>query len=143
LTVESGWVLLESADREALVPEGADAASRPGTGAGSPYYRDASAAFRRSLSLVDFGAGAEVDAALGVVLADARSRDAMTLLTLLGRLDAGRRIRVYDRLAELLPPPPGVTRSGIERGDRAMIDRWWSELRLNIPKKKPVTLVGD
>jgi hypothetical protein len=81
--------------------------------------------------------------ALDVVLAEARPRDALTLLTLLARVDASQRIRVHDRLRELLPPPADVTRSGIERGDRAMIDRWWAALRLDIPKKKRVTLVGE
>jgi len=33
---------------------------------------------------------------------------------------------VYDRLAALAPPPNGVTREGILRLDRTMLDAWWS-----------------
>jgi hypothetical protein len=144
LTVESGWVLLESADREALVPEGAEAATRRGRGPGSPYYRDAPLGFREALRRVDFGDEPERHEALGLVLLEARPRDALTLLTLLRRVDAAQRVRIHDRLALLLPPPADVTRSGIAEGDLAMIDRWWTALKLDFPKKKrPVRLSGD
>lgn len=135
LTVESGWVLLESADREALVPRGAEAASQRGRGVGSPYYLDASLPFREALRRVDFGSETERDGAVDVVLREARTRDALTLLTLLRRVDAPQRARVHDRLTVLLPPPADVTRAGIVGGDLAMIDRWWTALRLDIPKK--------
>ena len=55
----------------------------------------------------------------------------MTLWHLLGRLPPSERDRVYTRLAELVPPPDGVTRSGILTGDRRMLDLWWDELGLN------------
>jgi hypothetical protein len=74
------------------------------------------------------------------VLGDARPRDALTLLTLLRRVDAAQRARIHDRLAVLLPPPAGITRTGIGAGDLAMIDRWWTALRLDIPKKRPARL---
>jgi hypothetical protein len=49
---------------------------------------------------------------------------------LLARADFGERSRIYDRLARLIPPPRGVTREGVERADRAMLDAWWERLGL-------------
>ena len=34
------------------------------------------------------------------------------------------------RLVDLVPPPRGVTREGVLRGERAMLDAWWDELDL-------------
>jgi hypothetical protein len=38
------------------------------------------------------------------------------------------RVAVYERLAVLVPPPAGVTREGVLRGDHAMVDSWWNAL---------------
>jgi hypothetical protein len=34
-------------------------------------------------------------------------------------------------MAALVPPPVGVTREGILRGEHQMMDQWWNELGLN------------
>ncbi len=135
LRVQEGWVQLDGASHEAMVPEGAMAYIRPGRGPGSPFYQDASDAFSRALALVDFGGDGEVAASLPVVLAAARPRDSLTLLSLLRRLDSAGRGDVYDRLAVLLPPPGPVTRERILGGDLDAIDRWWEALALPRPRK--------
>ena len=71
---------------------------------------------------------AERNALLGVLLVDARKDDALTLWHLLSRVNDAERPGVYDRLASLAPPPAGVTREGILRLDRAMLDAWWNSL---------------
>ena len=60
--------------------------------------------------------------ALDRALASARARDALSLWHLLARVEPDERGRVFDRLAELVPPPDGVTRDGVAAGDRAMRD---------------------
>ena len=70
------------------------------------------------------------DAALNVVLADARPRDAVTLWHLLSRVDAAQIDRVYARLAGFVAPPAGVTLDGIRAGKREMLDLWWDKLDL-------------
>ena len=135
LRVQEGWVQLDGASHEAMVPEGAMAYIRPGRGPGSPFYQDASDAFSRALALVDFGGDGEVAASLPVVLAAARPRDSLTLLSLLRRLDSAGRGDVYDRLSALLPPPGPVTRERILGGDLDAIDRWWEALALPRPRK--------
>jgi len=64
------------------------------------------------------------------VLAEASRDDAFTLWHLLARCDLAQKPRVYDALAALAPPPAGVTREGILRGNRQMLDRWWDQLGL-------------
>ncbi|HZB43950.1 MAG TPA: hypothetical protein VE360_01830, partial [Pyrinomonadaceae bacterium] len=90
------------------------------------YFEDAPAPLVAALSKFDFDHGGT--AALDVVLAEARPRDTLTLWHLLSRVEAGERERVYERLAALVPPPDGVTRDGVLRLDRAMLDRWKDDL---------------
>jgi hypothetical protein len=127
-----GWVGFKLADHEAFIPAGAVCATRPEVGPGTPYFEDAPGAFCDALSKFDFGGGTpqERSAELGVVLRDARERDALTLWHLLVRASEADRGRVYDRLAALVPPPKGVTREGILRLDQKMLDAWWNQLGL-------------
>jgi hypothetical protein len=127
-----GWVGFKLQAREAFIPAGAACATRPKMGPGTPYFEDASGAFREALERLDFGAegperrGQELD----VVLSEARKRDALTLWHLLARVDAGSRGRIYDRLAALVPPGSSITREGILRLDQNMLDSWWNQLGL-------------
>lgn len=125
-----GWVGFKLGDREAFIPAGAACATRKKTGPGTPYFEDASEAFRDSLAKLDPGSSTaeERAAALQVVLVQSRKRDALTLWHLLSRVPDSDRGRVYDRLAQLVAPPSGVTRDGILRLDPQMLDSWWDEL---------------
>jgi hypothetical protein len=138
LRVAFGWVELQTRDRESLIPAGAAALTRPGIGPGTPYFEDASAAFKSALEKLDFE---QVDpqartAALDALLTEARPHDAFTLLNLLGRVREDERWRVYDRLAQLVPPPPGVGRQQALRGDDRAIGLWWDLMGVGHPKKK-------
>lgn len=124
----SGWVGFEWQGRESFVPAGAACATRPGVGPGTPYFEDASEAFREALAQLDFEARSA--AALETVLAAARPEDALTLWHLLSRMGGSDRERVYDRLAALVPPPKGATRDGVLRGDKGTLDLWWDSLGL-------------
>ena len=130
--VTSGWVGFEWRGREAFIPAGAMCITRPGLGPGTPHFENTPPAFRAALAMLDLrsGSASERDAALGRVLAEARERDSVTLWHLLTRVDPDQRGRVFDRLAELVPPPAGVTRDGVREGRREMLDRWWDDLGL-------------
>jgi hypothetical protein len=132
LRVTSGWVAFENQGREAFVPAGAMCSTRPASGPGTPYQGDASAAFRSALERLDFQVSDSSDraAALGIVLAEARTKDALTLWHLLFRGDRDERGRVYDRLAVLVPPPEGVTREAVLNRDQGNLDLWWNALGL-------------
>ncbi len=129
VTVVAGWVSFEHEGREAFIPAGARCATRPGIGPGTPYFTDASHAFKNALALLDV---APDDPARGErlasVLSEARREDAFTLWHVLGRSTGAERVAVYERLAGLVPPPAAVTREGVLGGDRAMLDLWWDGL---------------
>ncbi len=128
LHVTLGWVSLQLTDREATVPSGAACLTRRGLGPGTPYFEDASEAFRSALATVDFGNEQSKDEALKTVISEARAQDAMTLWYLLARVQDAQRARVFDRLAQLAPPPAGVTREGVVSLDRQMLDLWKDKL---------------
>jgi hypothetical protein len=125
LRVETGWVSFERDGRESIVPAGAVCATRQG-GPGTPYYEDAAPEFRLALESLDFNAGG--GAALSTILSAARGRDGLTLWHLLARTQGADRERVYDRFAQLIPPPPGVTREKVLRGEDRALELWRWEL---------------
>jgi hypothetical protein len=132
LQTSFGWVGFKLDGHESFIPTGAACATHPNSGPGTPYFEDAPAKLREALAQFDSGSAtpAQKSAALGIVLAEARKRDALTLWHLLSRADESDRSRVYDRLASLVPAPADVTRDGILRLDRTMLDSWWNQLGL-------------
>ncbi|MDQ3908203.1 MAG: FecR domain-containing protein [Acidobacteriota bacterium] len=128
LHVTSGWVALEAKGRESVVPSGASCATRPGAGPGTPFFPDATDAFKDALSRFDFGGDAN---ALSSVLREARPRDTITLWHLLARTAGPDRARVYERLAQFAPPPRGVTRDGALSLDPQMLEAWKGALEEN------------
>jgi hypothetical protein len=137
LRVTSGWVAFQKGGRQAMVPAGATAETRPGVGPGAPYFEDASEAFRKALQTVNFDlTDAQArSAALTVILEEARPRDAFTLLNLFRRVEPLDRGHLYDRLAQLLPPPAGTMRQDVVNGNWKTLDPWWDELGLGQVKK--------
>ena len=133
LRVTAGWVAFETDGRESFIPAGAVCVTRPGVGPGTPRYEDAPSGYAEALATLDFGAADDPGraAALDLLLSQARRRDALTLWHLLGRGTLDERARVYDRMAVLAPPPTGVTREAVLRGDRAEAARWWDSLGLD------------
>ena len=128
--VTSGWVAFEMNGHESFIPAGAQCETRPEFGPGTPCFTDASDNFKAALVRLDFEklAPTERDSALKTIVAEARPRDAFSLWHLLNRVDPVERPQVYDRLAQLAPPPDGVTRDAILRGDRRALDLWWDAL---------------
>ncbi len=130
LRTTMGWVGFKLNGHESFIPAGAVCRTRPKIGPGTPYMEDASQSFRDALSRFDFEpvTPAERNALLGILLTDARKNDALTIWHLISRVSDADRPGVYDRLAVLAPPPAGVTREGILRLDRPMLDSWWNSL---------------
>ena len=126
LHVMSGWVALERKGLESIVPAGAVCVTEPGKGLGTPYFDDASPRFRAALTRLDFQNGGAK--ALDIILAEAREYDTLTLWHLFARVRAAERGRVYDRMAALIAPPQGVTRAGVLKLDKGMLDLWKQEL---------------
>jgi hypothetical protein len=145
LHVTVGWVSMQTANDEPVVPAGAACATKRGFGPGTPYFEDASENFRTALATFDFDSATESlsrRSALEAVLHEARSRDAMTLWYLFSRVNNDERARVYDRMTTLISPPDGVTREGMLNLDQTMMNRWKAKLGLSwaeaIPPKHSV-----
>jgi hypothetical protein len=130
LRTRMGWVGFRLNGRDAFIPAGAVGETRPGIGPGTPYFEDATPDFRAALRQFDFAklSDAERSVQLAIVLAQARTQDALTLWHLLSRAKDADRGRVYERLNAFVAAPAGVTRAGIERGEQKMLDAWWNEL---------------
>jgi hypothetical protein len=130
LQVTLGWVSLESNGRESLVPAGASCRTRPKTGPGTPFFDDAEEPLKQALKEFDFGSvgNPERKKALEAVLDAARVRDTLTLWHLLSRVDAGERVRVYDRIVALVPLPEGISPVKALQLDPETLKHWREEL---------------
>ena len=126
LRVALGWVAFQHGGREAFIPAGAECLTRERQGPGIPFYEDAPPPLRQALA--DFENG-DVRA-LGGILQAARPRDALTLWHLLTRVAPPEVPAVFERFAQLVPLPAGVSREGIQRRDPRMIDLCWDALGL-------------
>jgi len=126
LHVTRGEVEFATGSRSSRVPLGAIIQTRPVTGPGIPYVEDAPAPLVRALAAFDFEKGGA--RAARNVLALARAQDALSLWHLLQRVDPTLRATVYDRLAALLPPPPGVTRARAIALDSRALEGYWTKI---------------
>ena len=126
LRMTSGWAALEFKGRESLVPAGAICRTKPGAGPGTPYFEDASAAFKSAVD--QFDAGTDAERALEMILNVARVRDTLTLWHLLSRVSAADRVRVYERIAASVPLPAPVARDQILALDADALRKWREEL---------------
>lgn len=126
LRVTLGWVSLEWAGRESLVPAGASCRTRPKLGPGTPYFDDASKALQDALSRFD--SQSDQDAAIDRVLSEARVRDTLTLWHLLSRVAPDDRQRVYNRMVELVPLPKTVSPDKALQLDPDTLKIWREEL---------------
>jgi hypothetical protein len=126
LHVTRGEVEFATGSRSSRVPLGAIMQTRPAIGPGIPYVEDAPAPLVRALAAFDFEKGGA--RAARNVLALARSQDALSLWHLLQRVDPTLRATVYDRLAALLPPPPGVTRARAIALESRALEGYWTKI---------------
>jgi hypothetical protein len=126
LHVTAGFVALERGGRESIVPAGAICFTRRGRGLGTPFSDDASLEFQKAIQRFDFENGGS--AALQTIIKESGLYDSLTLWHLLSRVPKNEREKVFDALANYVKPPAGVTRAGVLRLDKKMLDGWWKEI---------------
>jgi hypothetical protein len=134
--VTSGWVEFETPLRSVTIPAGAEAVTRPELGPGTPYFSDATPTFKTAVLAFDSHPQDDgaLAAALATIVSNARSRDALTLLSLLNRLPLSQRTVVLDRLVVLVPIPDGYTREDVLSLRTDAMDTYWKALHLGSPK---------
>ena len=98
----------------------------PRVGPGTPFFDEAPERLQRALAMFDFEKVGS--SAIDTVLVESRPRDTLTLWHLLSRADPAQRLRIYDRMAALVPPPNGVTREKALKLDPETLKRWKDEL---------------
>ena len=126
LHVTSGFVALERDGRESIVPAGAMCMTRKGKGLGTPFSADTSKEFRAALESFDFGGGGS--RAVQSMLERREFYDMITLWHLLPRVSKADREKVYDALAAYVEPPADVTREGIMKLNKKMLESWRVEV---------------
>ncbi|MDO8550681.1 MAG: hypothetical protein Q7S39_11105, partial [Ignavibacteria bacterium] len=126
LKVTSGWVALQSGDVGSLIPADAMCKTKKSYGPGTPYFEDASKKFKTALDEFDFSTNK--NAALATVLKEARTKDVLSLWHILSKVKDEERKRTFNRLAELIGIPEGVTSEGIMNGNQEMMDTLWESL---------------
>jgi hypothetical protein len=126
LAVSYGEVELSGSGRASLIVAGT-AAGMDSTGPGIPYPIASSIGFQRAVQEADNGT---LDAALlDLLLREATVQGTITLWHLLPRVGVRDRAALYDRLAQLAPPPRGVARADALRLEPAALDAWKEALR--------------
>lgn len=129
LSVTSGWVALQTKERETIVPAGASCETELGKGPGTPYFDDATPEFKNALRDLDREHGSRT-VALASILSQSRAQDTLTLYHLLPRLNEADRTRVYEKMAGLAPPPDGVTCDGVVKLDQKVLAQWRDSLEM-------------
>jgi len=133
LQVTAGEVEFQGTGGEARVPMGALVVTRAGAGPGIPFVEDASETLKRALAAFDVRG----------ILTAARPDDAISLWHLLRRVEISQRGVVYDRLAALVPPPPGVTRVAALALDAPALDAYWTLIHRILFRKMILRGVRD
>ncbi len=122
LHVTSGFVALERAGRESIVPAGAMCLTRKGKGLGTPFSAETTETFRKALESFDFGNGGS--RAVDDLLASKNFFDIISLWHLLSRVSKADRERIFDALAAYVTPPKYVTKEGIMVLNKKMLESW-------------------
>ena len=110
-----GWVELARGFTQSLVPQGAAATIAADGSLSAPYFEDASAEFQDAVRRYD----------LPVILKLARRRDALTLLNLCSRATLDQQLQIYDRLNQLVPAPPPISRDSVRWWTPGATEAWW------------------
>lgn len=119
LHVTAGWVELTRGYEQSLVPQSASALITPDGDLTVPLFDDAPPAFRAAVR--DFARTHDMK----TIVSLARTRDSLTLLNLFRIATPDERGILFDRLNELVPAPPSITRDSVRYWYPASTELWW------------------
>ena len=136
LHVIAGWVDLTHSYEQSLVPQGASAMIESDGSLTVPVFDDAPPVFQAAVRKLD----------IPTIVANARTRDAFTLLNLFRLASPDERGVLYDHLNQLVPAPPSITRESVRYWTPASTELWWTPVLrasgINALKKKKGALSG-
>lgn len=126
LHVTGGFVALENGKVSSIVPAGAAALTKKGEGIGTPFADSSTVELQNALYKFDFENGGSE--ALEIVLKESDLYDSLTLWHLLPKTRKADREKVFDALKNKIAPPANVTREGVLKLNKKMLDAWWQEI---------------
>ena len=115
----AGWVDLTHGYEQSLVPQGASAVITQDGELSVPIFDDAAPAFRIAVREL------ERKHDIATILALARTRDTLTLLNLFRIATPDEQMLLYDRLNQLVPAPPSITRESVRYWSPWTTELWW------------------
>jgi hypothetical protein len=116
LQVTAGWVDLARGNEQSLVPGGASATIDSDASQMVPVFDDAVPGFHAAVRDLD----------MLVIIALSRPRDALTLLNLFRLATPDERMLLFDRLNQLVPAPPSITRESVRYWTPSSTELWWT-----------------
>jgi hypothetical protein len=131
LAVRSGWVKLDNAFGESLVPAGASSLMQSDRRPFVPVYDDAAPAFGQSVRAFERADTTEGQILqLPTIARQVRERDVVTLLMLAARVDGNVRSQLLDVAAKISPPPAALNLKAAAAGDNEAVWKWIDALAL-------------
>ena len=127
LVVESGWVIISIKEFDSYVPKNFDCLITKGKYA-IPYSSNSSPEL---ISMLENFTGAN-DPSVGTILSQITKKESLSLWHILQLVRTENRIMAFDRLNELIPAPPGVTKEGILTLNKTMLLDWRQEIELKM-----------
>ena len=127
LTVESGWVIVNIKDFDSYVPKNFDCLITRGRYA-IPYPSDSSP---QLVSLLQNFSGIN-DPTVGTILSLMTKKESLSIWHIIQLISTENRSIAFDRLNQLIPAPPSVTKEGILALNKTMLLDWRQEIELKM-----------
>jgi RNA polymerase sigma-70 factor (ECF subfamily) len=127
LTVESGWVIVNIKEFDSYVPKNFDCLISRGKYA-IPYPSDSSPDL---INLLQNFSGIN-DPSVGTIMSKMTKKESLSLWHIIQLISTENRSIAFDRLNELIPAPPGVTKEGILALHKSMLLDWRQEIELKM-----------
>jgi len=133
LYVKNGSVSLESAGRESLVPAGKFCVTKKDLGPGTPFRGNASPELKKALMDFDFGNCA--GACVNTILRNSKKADAVTLVSILPRVEKEYKDEVYNKVWQYVPPPRAIPHDSIPYINPDCINQWIEKIQEEVQEK--------
>lgn len=130
--VKSGKVEVQSDNRGAIVPAGNLVMTKRDLGVGTPFNENSSARFKNALMNIDFGKCGGT--CLNTLLNNAKQTDAVTLVSLISRVESQYKDEVYAKVANFVSPPKRIHSDSLPYFDEEKMNEWIDKIQAEVQK---------
>ena len=128
LYVKQGKVSLEAAGKESsLVPAGKFCMTKKDFGPGTPFMGNASPELKKAL--VDFDFGNCAGSCVNIILKNAKKTDAVTLVSILPKVEDQFKDRVYAKVCGFVTPPRQIPEDSIPHINPECLEQWIEKIQ--------------